>query len=337
MQTDHLSKRHVRRYAALCALLLTASVCHGHVFVSGASRAGAFPAYDGSGWIADVYLNLPGSAALNLITAESYANNVEPDFTFKTAWIDFPAGPQAFARDFDLHTVGDFFNDYIYDVSDSSKLDDPMSSMFVRFHGLIRIVLADEDREGRGPIPPIWIDIGTQGYDGFRVKIVNTIYRVPDVNPDGVSWYQFGPEAESQGLYPIEISYLNRYDPFNVLAAPNGGIEVYSWHGSEKAYPAGEQMIHPVLGPGTILPPRVIYQPEDALPLGPGDFDGDGNIDLRDWQWAQICFNPTAPPFIYLVGCGTLDFDVNGVVDEGDVTAFNQAFAGPEPVTEPRP
>jgi len=313
------------------AVAVIAGAAHAHVFVSGADRAGAFPAYDGSGWVAAVYLNIPGPSAESLIAAEAYADGVAPDFTFKTPWIDFPAGSQAFTRDSELDTVGDFLDDYVEDVSDPTKLDEPMSNMLIRFRGLLKIVLEDEVRENRDPAPPIWVEIGTMGYDGYRVSIVQTIYRRPNVNPDNIPWFQFGPEAGGQGLFPIEIAYFNRYDPLGIfeVPAPNAGIEVYSWNGSEKAHPAGEQMIHPEFGQATIIPPRVIYQPEDALKLPPGDFDGDGNIDLHDWQWIPNCFTPDAPPFIYLIGCGDLDFDVDGRVDEFDVSTFNDVATGP--------
>jgi len=315
--------------AAALLLGVTMHRAHAHILVSRRDRAGAFPAYEGSGWVAEVYLNIPGPSAANLLTAEAYADTTTPDFTFKTPWIDFPAGPGAAGRDSDFATVGDFLNDYIVDVSDLSMLDAPMSHMLIRFHGLLKVTLEDEVRIRDEITLPIWMDVGTMGYDGYRVSVVQTIYRQPDVNPDNVPWYQFGPALGGMGLFPIEIAYFNRYDPFGFLDAPSAGVEVYSWHGSEKAYPAGEQMIHEVFGAGTLLPPRVIYQPEDVLEQPIGDFEGDADIDLGDWRWLQICYNPDAPPFIYLVGCEDVDFDADGRVGDFDVAMFSSVADGP--------
>jgi len=307
----------------------TCTLAEAHIFVSRGDRVGAYPDDPGQGWVAEVYLNLPGASAATLIAAENYAATTTPDFTFRTPWIDFPSGPGAAGRDSDFQTVGDFLNDYIYDVSDPAMLDEPMSHMFIRFHGLLKVIVDDEVRIRDEITLPIWVDIGTMGFDGYRLEIAQTIYRKLDVNLDGVAWDQFGPSVAAMGLYPIEITYFNRYDPFGFLNAPRAGIEVYSWHGSEKAYPAGEQMIHEVFGAGTVLPPRVIYQPEDVLPLPPGDFEGDADIDLRDWRWLQVCYSPGAPPYIYQVGCEDLDFNVDGVVDDEDVVMFNSVLEGP--------
>jgi len=302
-----------------------------HILVSRRDRAGASPPYEGSGWVAEVYLNIPSPSAATLLTAESYADTTIPDFTFKTAWIDFPAGTGAAGRDSDFATVGDFLNDYLVDVSDPSMLNEPMSHMLIRFRGLLKVTLDDEVRIRDEITLPIWVDIGTMGYDGFRVSVVQTIYRRPDVNPDDVPWDQFGPALGGMGLFPIEIAYFNRYDPFSFLNAPRAGIEVYSWHGSEKAYPAGEQMIHDVFGPGTLMPPRVVYQPEDVLEQPLGDFEGDADVDLGDWRWLQVCYNSDhdAPPFIYQVGCEDVDFNEDGRVGDFDVAIFNSVFDGP--------
>lgn len=310
---------------------MTPTLVFAHIFVSRQDRAGAYPDYEGSGWFAEVFLNLPDEAATTLISAEDYADLITPHFTFKTPWIDFPPGPDAFRTDDQFTTLADFFGTDIYDVSDPSMLNQPMSHMVVRFYGLIKITMEEEVRIRDSIGLPVWTDTGTMGYDGYRVSVVNTIYQRPNVNPDNVPWFQFGPATGGQGLFPIEVAYFNRYDPRAFLGAPNAGIELYSWHGSEKAYPPGEQMVHEVFGVATLLPPRVIYQPEDVLVQPLGDFDGDADIDLKDWQWAQICYNadPKAIPNLFPVGCEELDFDVDGRMGDGDVAAFNAVATGP--------
>lgn len=321
----------VRTAAAALLLAMALPRANAHILVSRRDRVGAFPAYEGSGWVAEVFLNIPGTSAAHLLAAESYANTTTPDFTFKTAWIDFPAGPGAAGRDSNFATVGDFLNDYLYDVSDPTKLNEPMSHMLIRFRGLLKVTLDDEVRIRDEITLPIWVDVGTMGFDGYRVSMVQLIYRRPDVNPDNAPWEQFGPALGGMGLFPIEIAYFNRYDPYSILNAPRAGVEVYSWHGSEKAYPAGEQMVHDVFGAGTLLPPRVVYQPEDALEVPMGDFEGDADVDLADWRWLQVCYNadPNAPPFIYQIGCEEVDFNVDGRVGDHDVAMFNSVFDGP--------
>jgi len=91
-------------------LLTTVRGVDAHPAVSQASRAGAYPAYDGGGWIGEVFLNIPDESAIHLLTAETYIADRQPDFTFRTEWIDFPAGPVAFQLDSDFATMGDFLN-----------------------------------------------------------------------------------------------------------------------------------------------------------------------------------------------------------------------------------
>jgi len=189
------------------------------------------------------------------------------------------------------------------------------------------VVLADESRI-RGEIGmPIWVDFGSMGYDGFRTTVGGvTVYQVVNANIVG-PWYNFGPACEVLGLYPIMVTYFNNYDPTGVRGAPYAGFELYSWHGSDFAWPAGENMYHDRRGPGTLVPPRVIYQPEDALPVVKGDFDADTHVDLRDYQWMQICFGSS---IVLASGCDWLDFDDDVDVDIADHTEFEKTMTGPQ-------
>ena len=99
------------RCAVLVFSIAALSQARAHILVSRGDRVGAYPAYDGSGWVAEVFLNIPGTSASSLLAAESHADSTTPDFTFRTPWIDFPAGPGAAGRDSDFATVGDFLND----------------------------------------------------------------------------------------------------------------------------------------------------------------------------------------------------------------------------------
>lgn len=312
--------------------LLLVMPAQAHVFIPQTERAGAYPAYAGDGWRGEVYLNLPDDAATNTITAENYIQGRKPDFTFSTHWIDFPAGPQSFVIDGDLITVGDFFNDYVFDVSDPTKLDLPMSNMLVRFTGLLKVTLEDEVRINTPILLPVWIEFGSFGYDGFNVRVGgNLCYEVFDANsPYSGPWFNWGPAVQAQGLFPIVFTYLNRYDPDGSAGAPFVGFEVYSWHGGGAAYPAGENMLHAERGYGTLAPPWVIYQPGDELPVVRGDFDADADVDAKDAQWLQNCFFPPIGFIILPDGCDAFDFASDNDVDWDDLFEFQSRLQGPD-------
>jgi hypothetical protein len=328
-----LSSQKARRGGLLAVaailLLVNDAMTVAHVFVPASARAGAYPKSEGLGWIGEVYLGLPDAAAIHLLAAEAYIDGPparEPDFTFRTDWIDFPAGPVSFTYDSDAATIGDFFGDAVYDVSDPSKLAAPMSHFLLRFTGYLKVTLEDESRIRSYLGLPVWVDFGTMGYDGYRTEIGGqTAYRTPNANSAG-PWYNFGPSCEVLGLFPIVITYFNNYDPFGERGAPYSGIELYSWHGDGLAWPAGEQMTHAVRGPGTLVPPRVIYQIDDPEPIAKGDFDADGDVDLRDFQWFQVCFGGS---IVLAAGCDWLDFDEDVDVDADDFAAMRAAIGGP--------
>jgi hypothetical protein len=60
------------------------------------------------------------------------------------------------------------------------------------------------------------------------------------------------------------------------------------------------------------------------------DFDGDGNVDLLDWQYLQICFTAAArePP---VAGCEIFDFDGDNHIDLLDYAAFHDTMTGARP------
>ena len=265
----------------------------------------------------------------NLIVTERFVDGLTPDFTFKTDWIDFPAGPQDSDLDANFQTMGDFFNDYVREISDPTKLDKPFGSFFVRFTGFIKVRLEDEERIRDFIDLPVWVDFGTMGYDGYRTRVGETVYRIANINWSGQPFFNFGPSIEAPGLYPIEITYFNSYDPTGVIGYERAGIELYSWHGGGLAWPAGEQMFHEVKGPGTLLPPRVIYQMQDVRPLVMGDVDADTDVDLRDFWWLQFCFDPDV--FFLPFGCDQVDFDADGDVELDDQVRFLERFFGPAP------
>ncbi len=322
------------RPALLVAFALLFSVrADAHVFIFDFYRAGAAPQHEGQGWIAEVYLNIPDESAIHLLAAEQYVEKRVPDFTFRTPYIDFPAGPVAFRFDNEFETMGDFLDDYIYDVSDPSKLDEPFGNFLIKFRGYLRVELNDDHTLTPGL--SVWVEFGTIGFDGFRTAIEEqTIYRLPIVN-ENFPFFHENSIVLGLGLFPIEITTFNRYDPKGVMR--HAGIEFYSWHGGALNWPAGENLVHPVFGAATIVPPRVIYQFEDIRPLVKGDFDADFDIDVLDFQWLQTCFTGPGGDDVFLdEGCNALDFDDDNDVDVDDFAAFAKVVGGPgvEPQVE---
>ncbi len=323
-----LTRRSLHLAAASATLFLATAIARAHIYIPQERRAGAYPDYAGGGWKVEVFLNIPDGSAIHLIAAENYVSSRQPDFTFRTDWIDFPAGESDSDLDANFETMGDFFDDYVYDVSDPSKLKAPFCSFLVRFTGYLKVRLEDESRIRGGFIGlPVWVDLGSLGYDGYRTQVGGeTTYVNYDAGLSG-PWVQFGPSIELLGLYPIEITYYNRYDPDGSLGAPRAGFELYGWYEGGVSLPGGLNMVHSVFGQGTLVPPRVIFQAEDIVPPIRGDFDGDADIDFIDFRWFQDCFQPSDGGFIILAsGCDWLDMDEDGDVDLNDYRIFEPLY-----------
>ncbi len=309
-----------------------------HVFVNSQWRAGTNPEYDGRGWHAEVYLDIPvppppsdptQTGRSGLFFAESYVENLAPDFTFETDWIDFPSGPEALGRDDAYDTIGEFIAGNFRSISDQGKLQAPFGTFLIRFSGFLKITFDDDTT---APGLPVWVDFGTMGYDGYRLEVGETIYRWPLISTEDFFWRE-NPICEAVGLYPITVTFFNQYDPIDEYGFGDVGIELYTWHGSERAWPAGEHMVHSTLGPGSIIPPRVIYQIQDVSPVQLSDFNADGKIDLRDARWFQHCFSGPAAEGEFLplkAGCLAFDFDGDRDIDLGDYLVLDAFLSGPE-------
>lgn len=266
--------------------------------------------------------------APNLIWAERFLPGLAPAFTFRTDWIDFPAGPVDSAADADFSTIGDFLDGYIYEVSNPDELAQPFGAFVIQFRGYLAIRLADEVRELDFTGVPIWIDVGMLAYDAYSASVGIEVYREINVaRPQGQFFTNFGPSAEVLGLFPITITYYNIYDPDRVFGNQRAGVEVYSWHGGGLPWPGGENMVHPTRGPATLIPPWVIYQAEDIRPVVKGDFEADADVDLRDFQWFLFCADPTLtfPPY----WCEPFDVDNSRRVDPDEFEPFRSRMLGP--------
>jgi hypothetical protein len=68
-----------------------------------------------------------------------------------------------------------------------------------------------------------------------------------------------------------------------------------------------------------------------VLPILPGDFEADSDVDLADQAAFQECF--TGPPdenkIVLELGCAALDLDGDADVDRHDLTLFIEALTGP--------
>lgn len=315
------------------ATLVVAGHVSAHPFVPQVHRIGTYPDYDGNGWFGEAFLHIPEppeGTVFNLLYVDNYVTGRTPDFTFRTPWIDFPSGPDAFREDNAFQTVGDLLDDYIYAVSDSTKLDEPFSSLYLRFTGFMKAVFSDETRlEHPTTSLPLWLDFGSMGYDGYRTRVGDvSCYRVVNVNVVKDPWYNFGPGVEVPGLFPVEITYFNHYDPDGTLGAPYAGFELYSWHEDGLPLPSGANAIHAVKGSMRLAPPRLIYEATDALPVVKGDFDADLDFDLQDFQGLQGCL--TTVPDKFASGCDWMNMDDSGHIDLEDFKFFFDLLAGPQ-------
>lgn len=340
--------------AGLFACVVGVPAVRGDFFIDSTVRVGAYPHYDGSGWYCEVWLELPDGVATTLTSAQNYVEPLPSDFSLRAAWIDFPAGPaeidctcrldqpckdeEVCDFDIDFDTMGDFFNDYVSEVSDPAALNEPFGNFFMRCTGLLKVTPYDRTGIVINSSYPMWLDIGTSAYDGYSTVIDRTIYRgqVANINNDG--WLTENALFGAGGLYPIVIQYFNRYQDQPTGTFPfleRAGIELYSWHGGGLPWPAGAAHLwHPVHGPSTVLPPWVVYQPEDVQPILSSDFDGDSDVDLLDYAWMQYCFTGPAlakdpDGFDLLVGCETFDIDADRDIDPIDFESF-AADAGPD-------
>ncbi|GJM23708.1 MAG: hypothetical protein DHS20C16_01230 [Phycisphaerae bacterium] len=277
-------------------------------------------------------MNIPDASAITLLNAEIYIANRSPDFTFKTTYIDFPAGPSDGALDTSYATIGDFLDDYIFDVSDPSKLEEPFGSFLIRFNGLLNVQIRDSSFEAYGL--PLLIDFATQAHGGYRTRIGTTsIYRVQNTAFVGSPFMTENAVLLGLGLFPIQITYLQQYDPTNASGNELAGVELYSWHPNGLPWPAGAAMNNPRFGDMTVTSPNVIYQTSEIPAPAKCDFNGDFRGDLLDVQALQLCFGGDGFDVVANGGdpaCLAFDFDDDGDVDVADAQLFTMSAAGPD-------
>ncbi len=335
---------------AIGVAMATSFSAHAHVFVENDQRTGAIPPYEGGGWVCEAFLGIPDDDASHLLSAEAYVSKRTPNLTFKTEWIDFPAGPTGSRPDTTFATLGHFLDDHIFDVSDLGQLDEPFGHFLFRCKGVLAVRTQDDietvigGNNANTAQLPTWVEVGTFGNDGFRTEIGSQlIYRIPIVTGPTNQFFHDNMICLGLGMYPITITYFNRFDPTNEFNMGSAGVEVYSLHGSPFHYPGGEILALPDGTTASLIPPRVIYQEGDVLPIEDGDFNADGAVNMLDFQWMQHCHTGSGGDNVFPpVGCsiasctdcdsktvgGFMDFDDDGDVDEFDFSAFQDKVFG---------
>lgn len=297
-----------------------------HIFLFPWQRAGTAPCHRGNGWRVECFYDLPDNAAANLLTAEQFISDKQPTFTFHADYIDWPAGDRVNDLDTSFATMGDFLDDYVSDFSDSGALGLPFRHFLLRATGYFIVDLND----AKDPFaPPIRKDYGLFAYDGGRVRIdTTTIFRIVlPILPD--SFYFEDGIFPSPGLYKIEVTFFQRYNPGGNDGTERAGVELRSCQDDGLDLPGQDRLPCPI-GHGTAkgTPPRLIYQQSDILPDTIGDFDADNDVDLYDFARFQRCFTGPGYEGEYDPGCEKFDLDGDDDVDLEEYAINFAAFTG---------
>ncbi|GMU38952.1 MAG: hypothetical protein KJ057_16630 [Phycisphaerae bacterium] len=309
-------------WAALLAGALIGAPVAAHIFIFPWQRAGNAPCEPGGGWRVECFWDIPEGSAAHLLTAENYIVGRDPTFTFHADYLDWPAGDAANVPDDALARMGDLLNAYISDLSDPEALNLPMRHFLIRATGYFDVILED----AKDPFsPPIRKDYGLIAFDGGRVRIdTTTIFRiVVPIPPD--SFFFEDAIYPSPGLYKIEITYFQRFNPGGTDGTELAGVELRTCQPDGFDHPGGELMICPDGSLARVTPPRLIYQFEDVLPELVGDFDADNDVDLFDFSRFQRCFTDSGFEGEYDEGCEKFDLDLD---DDVDLDDYRDSFAG---------
>lgn len=312
---------------AAAAALASGAPAAAHFFVSPLDRVCVSPDAPGSGWFAEVFLDIPDQWAGSLLSAEAYVAGLPPDFTFRSAYVDFPAGPVDALLDADVASIGAWLGGEITNVSDPAQLGRPIGNFLIKFHGHTDVRL-EYSSLGVATLP-VLLDFGTHGYGGYRLRLGSTsIYRVQNHVFNGNNpFFTENALVHGMGLFPVAFTYYNRFDPEAAVGHERVGVELYSFHHDGLPWPAGQSHFDPIFGYMTLTPPSVIYQPEEVPALARGDADGDGAITLVDFAAAQRCFGGEGQSAGE--ACLVLDFDNDADVDGADLGWLIELLGGP--------
>lgn len=138
----------------------------------------------------------------------------------------------------------------------------------------------------------------------------------------GMSWTDGQAPGDPHGVLWRDQSICD----LNVLAPEAGDWTVIEALGINDA----GQIVGVGMKPATGVTHGLLLTPVMGLP---GDFNGDGDVDLVDYQYLQRFItgphNEADPPSIDVAGCfQPLDFDDDGDLDLHDVSVFANSFTG---------
>jgi hypothetical protein len=313
--------------AMLIVLVGWIGVVKAHIFIPLSLQAGIAPCYPGNGWTVEVFWDIPTENATNVIIAERYVADKEPTFTFRARYLDWPAGPVSHGHDADFATLGDFLNDHITEISNPNALDWPFDRHFLlRAKAYLKVRLEDSTFNLD---PGVWLDYGLAAFDGGRVAVGDlSVFRILlPPRPDG--FFTENSSFPLAGAYPLIITYFQRYDPNAEVDAELAGFEFTTCHEGGLPLPSGEWVFCRAGVDGAATPPELLYDLADVLPLVPGDYDADMDIDLRDAGFFQRCYTGPDPDEEVRYECEILDFDVDQDIDLDDLRVFLAQLEGP--------
>lgn len=303
-----------------------------HIFIPVGTRSGTAPCAPGSGWLVECYYDIPDPDAANLLLAELYAGANAPTFTFLADQLAWPAGPVSGLADADLSggVLGDFLDGHISGVSDPNAMNLPFDKHFL-LKATAHINVREFDSKFAPPLfeGQVWLEHGLVAFDGGRVRVGGTtVFRI--LTPVPVTG--FGTEQSilsEPGTYPIEVTYLQRFDPADTNGMADCGIELTGCYDDGEVLPSGGGLLCDG-SPGTSVPTHIIYQPGQIITDIWGDYLQDSDVDLRDFARMQICAGLAAPEEDFeTFRCQRLDPNANVFFDATDWSTIEPAATGP--------
>ncbi len=165
------------------------------------------------------------------------------------------------------------------------------------------------------------------------------------ITDPGIDNYARIPEFEVWGVRPPTAAFvgapLTGTVPFtvNFTDQSTGTVTAWAWDFGDSGTSTDRNPSHIYSRPGSYSVRLTVTGPAgsdtavrtayiDARSVY-GDFDGDGDVDLADFAFLQLCFNgPNRPPGPF-ANCSGADLDGDADVDFTDFGGFQACFNGP--------
>lgn len=132
----------------------------------------------------------------------------------------------------------------------------------------------------------------------------------------------------TRGAAPLEVSFRD---------FSQGSITSWQWDFGDQGTSAEKNPTHVYATPGRYTVGLTVTtnggidtetRADYVEVLFAEDFDADGDVDVSDFGFLQLCFNGPSRPFPF-AGCDNADFDGDGDVDLSDFSRFLACFNGP--------